>query len=97
MRNVYLVSYDVADAKRLKRTYKSLCGFGVPLQYSVFRCDLSPVERQRLKEILWSLLNLEVDRVMLVDLGPVGARGDSCFEFWGHPRVEPRSPTATIV
>ena len=97
MRNVYLVSYDVADPKRLKKTYKSMCGFGVPLQYSVFRCELSQMERQRLKETVWKLLNFEVDRVMLVDLGPVGARGDECFEFWGRPRVEPPSRRATIL
>jgi CRISPR-associated protein Cas2 len=97
MRNVYLISYDVADPQRLQRTYKSLCGFGTPLQYSVFRCELSPLERQRLKERLWELLNFEADRVMLVDLGPAGARGDQCFEFWGRPRAEPPARKATIV
>jgi CRISPR-associated protein Cas2 len=52
MRNVYLVCYDVADDKRLRKTYKTMCGFGDPLQYSVFRCELSAVERQSLKESL---------------------------------------------
>ncbi|MCC6127295.1 MAG: CRISPR-associated endonuclease Cas2 [Pirellulales bacterium] len=76
MRNVFLVCYDVADDKRLRKTYKKMCGFGEPMQFSVFRCELSPVERQLLKEALWSILNWEHDRVMLVDLGPTGARGD---------------------
>ena len=50
MRNVFLICYDVADAKRLRRTYKKMKGFGTPVQYSIFRCELSPVERQKLQE-----------------------------------------------
>ena len=49
MRNVYLVCYDVANDKRLRRTFKKMCGFGDPLQYSVFRCELSPPEKQMMK------------------------------------------------
>jgi len=97
MRNVFLVSYDVADAKRLRQTYKTMCGFGEPMQYSVFRCQLTPTERQLLKEALWEILNWDHDRVMLVDLGPAGARGDQCVEFWGDPRIELPSRSATIV
>jgi CRISPR-associated protein Cas2 len=97
MRNVFLVCYDVCDAKRLRKTYKKMCGFGEPMQYSTFRCELSPVERLLLKEALWSILNWEHDRVMLVDLGPTGARGDDCVEFWGSPRMEIPARTAVIV
>ena len=97
MRNVYLVCYDVADDKRLRKTYRKMRGFGDPLQYSVFRCELSPVERQLMKEALWSLLNWNEDRVILVDLGPAGCRGDNCAEFWGQPRVELPGHQAVIV
>ncbi|MFZ1935980.1 MAG: CRISPR-associated endonuclease Cas2 [Thermoguttaceae bacterium] len=97
MRNVYLVSYDVANEKRLRKTFKKMCGFGDPLQYSVFRCELSPSEKQVLKESLWAILNLNEDRIMLVNLGPVGARGDDCTEFWGQPRTESGNRVAVIV
>ena len=97
MRNVYLVCYDVADAKRLRRTYKKMRGFGDSMQYSVFRCELSPTEKQRLKESLWEILNWDQDRVMLLDLGPVGARGDDCVEFWGQPRELAADRSAVIV
>ena len=97
MRNVYLVCYDVADDKRLRKTYKKMRGFGDPLQYSVFRCELSPTEKQVMKEALWEILNWDQDRVMLVDLGPAGARGDDCVEFWGEPRVEVSNRAAVIV
>jgi len=97
MRNVYLVCYDVADDKRLRRTYKKMRGFGDPLQYSVFRCELSPTEKQLMKGALWEILNWQHDRVMLVDLGPTGARGDECVEFWGQPRAEIPGRCAVIV
>jgi CRISPR-associated protein Cas2 len=97
MRNVYLVCYDVADDKRLRQTYKKMRGFGDPLQYSVFRCELSPMEKHAMKEALWEILKWDKDRVMLIDLGPAGARGDECIEFWGEPRVEPPGRRAVVV
>ena len=36
----YLVSYDICDPKRLRKVARSLEGFGVRLQYSVFECPL---------------------------------------------------------
>lgn len=97
MKNVFLVSYDVCDPKRLRHTYKKLCGYGIALQYSVFRCELSPIQLHSLKEQLWAILNLDQDRVMVVDLGPAGARGDDCVEFWGSTRTTIPSRTALIV
>ena len=97
MKNVFLVSYDVCESKRLRKTYKKLCGFGNALQYSVFRCELSPLQLHTLKEQLWEILNLEEDRVMLVDLGPAGARGDECVEFGGKCRMEIPTRRAVIV
>jgi CRISPR-associated protein Cas2 len=97
MRNVHVVCYDIADAKRLRQTYRTMKGFGDPLQYSVFRCELSDVELIALKEKLWSIMNLAEDRVIVIDLGPAGARGDQCIESWGTQRSEPPSRTAKIV
>ena len=50
-----------------------------------------------MKAALWDILNWDQDRVMLVDLGPAGARGDDCIEFWGEPRVAVPPRTAVIV
>lgn len=85
MRNVYLITYDISCEKRYRRLYKAMCGHGEALQYSVFRCELTDMELQGLKDTLWPLLNLHADRVMIVDLGPIGGRGDQCIEFWGNP------------
>src|SRR5437870_5051974 len=45
MRTCYIVAYDIADPKRLQRVHRTMRGYGDPLQYSVFRCILSPSER----------------------------------------------------
>lgn len=97
MRNVYLVAYDVCDPKRLRLAYQKMRGFGNPLQYSVFYCELSPIERQLLQQDLWNILEFSQDRVMVVDLGPSGGVGAEAIEFWGEPRTLPEEPKAVIV
>lgn len=97
MRNVYLVAYDVCDPKRLRKTYRLMCGAGDPVQFSVFRCELSRTELQALRAKLWDVLNPSRDRVMLVDLGPTGGRGDACVEYWGDPlTAEPTREAAVF-
>lgn len=71
MRNSYLVSYDISDQKRLRRMFKTMRGFGDHLQYSVFRCDLSPQERVLLMEAITPIINHRDDQVLIVDLARV--------------------------
>ncbi len=97
MRSVYLVAYDICDPKRWRKTHTLMCGVGDPVQFSVFRCELSELEKQRLKEALWEVLNLNQDRVLLVNLGPVAGRGDQCMELWGEPLTAPPERSAVIV
>ena len=70
MRNRYLVCYDVSDPVRLVKTYKKMNGYGEPVQYSVFMCDLNSKEMVMMKEELGDLLNLDEDSVLVVDIGP---------------------------
>ncbi|RLS53118.1 MAG: CRISPR-associated endonuclease Cas2 [Planctomycetota bacterium] len=97
MRHVFIIAYDISDPKRYRQLYKSMKGAGDSLQYSVFRCELSAVELQELKMKVWPVLNLEEDRVMIVNLGLVEGRGDECIEFWGNPRSEPPDRNAVIL
>lgn len=97
MRNVYLIAYDIRDPKRWRQIYRIMCGAGDPVQYSVFRCELTDVELHRIQTALWSELNLNEDRIMVVDLGPIDGRGDTCIEYWGNPKVEPTDRSATII
>ena len=48
-RRRYLVCYDVRDDGRLRRVHSTVKGYGYPLQYSVFVCDLSDAEKVGLR------------------------------------------------
>ncbi len=96
MRNRYLVSYDVSDPKRLRKTFKKMRGFGEAVQYSVFLCPLSPQERILLVQALREIVNEREDRVMLVDLGPSDGRGSDCFQFLGHHLALPETGAVVV-
>lgn len=79
----YVVSYDIMDQKRLQRIHKAMLGFGEPIHYSVFRCDLTTKGRVQMVEALTGLMDLNEDRVMIVDMGPVGGQVVERIEFLG--------------
>ena len=85
MRSVFLVCYDVCDAKRLRKVHRVMKGVGDAMQYSVFRCELTRQEKQCLISELWEIINPGQDRLMFANLGPVAARGFDCLEYWGEP------------
>ena len=89
MRNVFLISYDVADVKRRTKVFKKLKGRGEAVQFSVYRCRLSPNEKLTLRAELWDILNLKDDRLLLLDLGPTEGRGDNGWEVWGKEMEDP--------
>lgn len=37
----YIVAYDICNPRRLKKLHKTLQGYGIPLQYSIFYVELS--------------------------------------------------------
>lgn len=89
MRIRYIVAYDISDDKRLRKVYKTMCGYGDPLQYSVFRCDLSAREKVELVAALSSIIQHREDRVMIVDLGPASGRADERIETLGRNDLPP--------
>lgn len=97
MRNLFLVSYDVADDKRRAKVFKKLKGRGEAVQYSVFRCKLSATEKLQLRGELWEVLNLGEDRLLLIDLGPADGTGDDRWETWGCPLTDPANFSGPMV
>lgn len=89
MRNRYLVSYDISDPKRLRLVFKTMRGFGDHLQYSVFRCDLSPQERVLLMEVITPIIHHGEDQVLIVDLGPAEGRARHCTTVLGRASPPP--------
>ncbi|MDA7618637.1 CRISPR-associated endonuclease Cas2 [Verrucomicrobia bacterium] len=66
----YLISYDIANAKRLRRVAKTMEGFGTRLQYSVFECPLNDLRLAELKSKLQTILKHDEDQVLFISLGP---------------------------
>jgi CRISPR-associated protein Cas2 len=77
------VSYDICDPKRLRLVHKTMLGYGEPLQYSVFCCDLSASERILLISDLSPIIDHREDQVMLIDIGPADSRGKQSIETLG--------------
>ncbi len=67
MRAWYLISYDIRDEKRLRKVAKKLEGYGTRMQYSLFRCQLSPRGLERLK---WELAQIteKEDSLLVISL-----------------------------
>lgn len=94
-RRRYLVAYDIREDQRLRAIHKAMKGFGDPLQYSVFLCDLDPSERVAMVASLRVIMHEREDSIAIVDLGDARGRGMECFEFlgvtmWGLPQGGPR-------
>jgi len=84
--NCYVASYDIMDHKRLYRVHKTMKGFGEPIHYSVFRCNLTPKGKVEMIAALTELIKHDEDRVMIVDLGPLEGKVEDRIEFLGvHP------------
>lgn len=97
MRHRYLVCYDIVDAKRLRRVFKKMHGFGDPVQYSVFKCDLSTAELALLRGAIHDLINQRDDRVMIIKIGPVDDRRTDVVEFIGKPLAPWERQRAVII
>lgn len=69
-RRRYLIAYDIADPKRLRRVCHLMEDHGERLQYSVFLCDLSIAELAELESAVAAAMHFLHDSVIRIDLGP---------------------------
>ena len=84
-RTTYLVCYDIADDRRLKKVFKVCKNHGTHLQFSVFECDLTPRERTQFERELKDVIKQDADQVLFVSLGPAEGRGDRVISALGLP------------
>jgi len=87
MRRIYLVAYDIADDKRLRRVFKKMNGYGEHLQYSVFQCELSDKERAQMIAELNPLINHREDQILVFSLGAAESYNASATLAIGKPYV----------
>jgi len=95
MRTTYLVCYDIADDKRLRKVFKTCGNFGDHLQFSVFECDLNPSEKIELETALCDIINHDEDQVLFVSLGASSKDASLIIDAMGLP-YEVRSRVTII-
>lgn len=84
-RTRYLVTYDIAHPKRLRRVARTLEGYGTRLQYSVFECPLDGLRLEKLKADIWEIIHHHEDQVLFVSLGPAAGDASLSIESIGKP------------
>lgn len=67
--HLFLVTYDIADPKRLRRVFKLMKGYGEWTQLSVFQCRLTSKRRAEMHATLDEMISQKEDHVLIFDLG----------------------------
>lgn len=71
--HLYVISYDISDAKRWRRVFRTMKGYGEWLQLSVFQCRLRRERVAELIALLDGIIHHGQDHVVILDLGPADA------------------------
>lgn len=91
--DTYLVAYDIADAKRLRKVARACEDFGLRRQFSVFFCRLSSTDLIRLRVRLYDVIDLDKDQVLFVSLCK---RCAGLVEALGRP-IEPHDARDEVI
>lgn len=87
MRNRFIVSYDVADQKRLRTVFNLMKGYGDHLQLSVFICELSLKEKAILLWRLEEIINHNEDSIIIAGIGSAESNTHKKLEFIGTHKI----------
>jgi len=59
----YVIAYDIVQSRRRRKVMNALKDNGLPVQYSVFDCELEPARLEMVKALLLKLIDRKSDRV----------------------------------
>lgn len=68
--HLYIITYDIRDAKRWRRVFRLMKGYGEWLQLSVFQCRLSRKRHAELIALLDGIIHHNEDHILIVNIGP---------------------------
>ena len=85
-RNLYIVAYDIADPKRLRKLHRIVKQYATGGQKSAFECFLTSTERAELVKRGCLVINKKEDRFALL---PVELRGQSILKGIALPAADP--------
>ena len=97
-----IISYDIVLDRRRTKVMKLLKGYGTRVQYSVFECDLTAAQLERIGRELRKLIDLDTDsvrcylldeaakqRIRIVGIGKVTVDPTYYLVGGDGPRLEP--------
>jgi CRISPR-associated protein Cas2 len=90
----YLVCYDIADPKRLRKVARCCEDFGYRKQFSVFLCRVSATDFVRLRSRLYDIIDLTEDQVLFIPLTETNLRQ---MESIGRPTDPPDKNDVVMV
>ncbi len=93
----WLVCYDVREAGRLRKTARHMEGYGERVQYSVFRCWLTPRQMEQLRWELTQVLASEDDVLLIPICGPCASGVKGTHLSGQSVRWPDEPPTHVIV
>lgn len=62
---LFVVCYDIADERRLRKVARTMLSFGQRVQRSVFECELQERDLQKLKVAIEAIIDMRRDSVRL--------------------------------
>jgi len=68
--HLYIITYDIHDAKRWRRVFRLMKGYGDWLQLSVFQCRLSRKRHAELIAMLDGIIHHSEDHILIMNIGP---------------------------
>jgi CRISPR-associated protein Cas2 len=96
MRSSYLVCYDIADDKRLRKVFQAMRNYGDHLQYSVFECQFTAMDLAQCRAEIAELIHHKEDQVLFVNLGPAEGRGDRVITALGKAYTKIDAPCIVV-
>ena len=67
--HLFVIAYDISDAKRWRRVFRLMHGYGEWLQLSVFQCRLNAQRHAELIALLDGIIHHKDDHIVSMDLG----------------------------
>jgi CRISPR-associated protein Cas2 len=58
-----VVCYDIPDDRRRTKLHDALCGFGSPVQYSVFECVVDEKQLRKMRSTVKRIIKPRLDHV----------------------------------
>jgi CRISPR-associated protein Cas2 len=96
MQGVFLVCYDIADPKRLRRVHEITLDHGARVQLSIYECDLSRMQLASFKAQLAEVIHHTEDQVLFVHLGPRDVSTYERIEYLGRAHTPPERRSCVV-